>query len=462
MTSTDGVTWTNQVAAEANSWDAITWSPDLNIFVALSADGTNRVMTSPDGITWTPRSAPGTNAWSSVTWSPELSLFVAVANAGTNRVMTSPDGVTWTAQAASVDNAWNAVAWSPQLETFVAVSGTGAAGNPITLGSYRAMTGSMITAGTDPATGVAAQSATLHGIYTDKYAGANVFFRYRIAGSGSSFTDTTPQATTTEGAFTAAASGLTPGTNYEYKAVVQWTSAAGTETLEGGLQTFTTLPADDDDDGIPNATEAAAPNGGDANNDGIQDSTQGNIVSYANGVTGKYTVVAVDNSCQISTSATQSESANAASDPLYQYPLGLTDFTTDCGTPGSTTNVSLYYFGAANTTYIARKYNPTSKTYTTLSNVATSSVTIGGQSAVRATYAITDGSALDADGVADGVIIDPVGLALGIGASAGSLANTGQNTGAYTALAVLLLVSGVAVFAPDIRAKIVRSNGKQQ
>jgi len=451
MTSPDGITWTNQTAAEANSWDAVTWSPNLSKFVAVSIDGTNRVMTSPDGITWTPQSAPGTNTWSSVVWSPELSTFVAVANSGTNRVMTSPDGITWTAKAASVDNAWNAVAWAPALQSFVAVASSGANNGPPVTGSYRTMTGSMITAGTDPATSVAARSATFHGNYTDKYAGANVFFRYRVAGSGGAFTDTIPQAVTAEGNFTANASGLTPNTNYEYKAVVQWTSAAGTETLEGGLQTFTTPLADDDSDGVFNVIEDAAPNGGDANNDGILDSAQPNIASYINGATGKYAVLALDNACQINTAATQPESANAMADLLYQYPLGLTGFTANCGTPGFTAHASLYYFGADNVAYIARKYNPITKTYTTFPGVTTSSVTIGGQAALQATYTITDGGAWDTDGAANGIIVDPIGLSqllnsgsTGTNSSGSPLANTGTSVASLIGLSSLLSVSGGA------------------
>jgi hypothetical protein len=51
--------WTARTAAELNSWLSITYGNGL--FVAVSTDGTNRVMTSPDGITWAARMAAETS-----------------------------------------------------------------------------------------------------------------------------------------------------------------------------------------------------------------------------------------------------------------------------------------------------------------------------------------------------------------------------------------------------------------
>merc|ERR1711934_350176 len=97
-----GETWTSRTAPEANQWLSITYGGSL--FVAVSSDGTNRVMTSPDGITWTSRTAPEANSWRSVTYGG--GLFVAVSTGGTNRVMTSPDGITWTSRTASEATTW--------------------------------------------------------------------------------------------------------------------------------------------------------------------------------------------------------------------------------------------------------------------------------------------------------------------------------------------------------------------
>ena len=143
MTSPDGTTWTIQTnPVPTNTWPSVTWSPQLNLFVAVSdkgGTGINSVMTSPDGVTWTAcASARDANRWQSVTWAATApnglggwGLFVAVAGSAVSgatitRAMTSPDGVTWTGQTTSNDaNAWWGVTWSPQLGLFVAVAANG-------------------------------------------------------------------------------------------------------------------------------------------------------------------------------------------------------------------------------------------------------------------------------------------------------------------------------------------------
>ena len=123
MTSPHGINWTSRTA-EASDWRSVCWSPKLGLFVAVGDSGTNRVMTSPDGINWTAQTAAAANDWRSVCWSPELGLFVAVASDGTNRVMTSPDGINWTPRSAE-SNRWRSVCWSPKLGLFVAVAYSG-------------------------------------------------------------------------------------------------------------------------------------------------------------------------------------------------------------------------------------------------------------------------------------------------------------------------------------------------
>ena len=46
MSSSNGINWTARTAGQANTWRSICWSPELGIFVAVSRDGTNRVMLS--------------------------------------------------------------------------------------------------------------------------------------------------------------------------------------------------------------------------------------------------------------------------------------------------------------------------------------------------------------------------------------------------------------------------------
>jgi hypothetical protein len=448
MTSPDGITWTPRAASEANTWTSVVWSPERALFVAVSSDGTNRVMTSPDGITWTPRSASAANAWSSVAWSPQLQTFTAVANSGTDRIMTSSDGINWTGQSASMDNAWNGITWSPGINAFVAVASTGGSG----VGTPRVMTGAMITASTNDPTNVESRSATFHGDYQDSFVGSgvNVFFRYRLAGSSDPYTETTPQSVTNAGTFTDTISSLTPdNTTYEYKAVVQWPGASATQTLEGGLQTFTTLYADDDNDSIYNIIEDAAPNNGDANNDGTLDSTQPFVASLVNPITNEYAVLELDSVCQLEATAVQPESNNATADPLFEYPVGLMSFTADCGTPGYTTTVTQYYYGTSGE-FELRKYNPNSNTYFTLDDATQQVANIGGQSAMKAMFAVTDGGGRDMDGTADGIITDPAGLAIAVNdsgtvtpGSSEPLANTGQNSLPIVLAAVFLIASGI-------------------
>ncbi len=123
MTSPDGITWTKRTAAQQNPWCSITWSPALNLLVAVcDADGftgnTHRVMTSPDGITWISHAAP-LYTWREVVWVAEYERFVAVAQ-DLGGSMTSPDGLTWTFVATPV-HAWFDIVWSPELQQLVAI-----------------------------------------------------------------------------------------------------------------------------------------------------------------------------------------------------------------------------------------------------------------------------------------------------------------------------------------------------
>jgi hypothetical protein len=115
MTSPDGVTWTARAAASASTWRAVTYGK--GIFVAVALDGS--VMTSPDGITWTARTAAAANQWRSIVYGE--GLFVAVSSDGTDRVMTSPDGITWTSRTA-VSSSWFDLVYADGQ--FVAVADT--------------------------------------------------------------------------------------------------------------------------------------------------------------------------------------------------------------------------------------------------------------------------------------------------------------------------------------------------
>lgn len=91
-----GFSWTAVNSAEANSWRAIAFGDGS--FVAVSSDGTNRVMRSTDdGVTWTAISVAA-SAWQDITYGG--GVYVAVASDG-NIMRSTDDGLTWTAQGAN-------------------------------------------------------------------------------------------------------------------------------------------------------------------------------------------------------------------------------------------------------------------------------------------------------------------------------------------------------------------------
>lgn len=215
-----------------------------------------------------------------------------------------------------------------------------------------------------------------------------------------------------------------------------------------------------DEDEIFNAVEDAAPNDGDGNDDGIEDSTQSNVTSLSSGVTDEY-VTLESSGCgdSINTNvAINPASDNTTADSGYNYPLGMASFWVTCEEPGDTATVTLYFYGENDTTnMVARKYNADTDTYTTIEDAAISAVEMDGGQAIKLEYQVTDGGPLDEDGLENGIIVDPVGLAVsqggnitpdnngGANSSGGVLANTGQ---AAQLIALLGLgIIGLSFFA---------------
>jgi len=181
------------------------------------------------------------------------------------------------------------------------------------------------------------------------------------------------------------------------------------------------LAADDDDgDGVDNGVEAAAPNGGDGNDDGIPDQTQGNVASLPRaGGTGYLTLEAcVDGACATPCQARQVTAV--AEDDLPQqselvFPFGLLGFILDC----SSANIHILYhpidqFAAG---FVYEKFGPnppgsSPSHYYTLPGVTFGSEPVGSDPAVAsASFVLTDGGIGDATPV-DGMIVDPGGPAL--------------------------------------------------
>lgn len=212
---------------------------------------------------------------------------------------------------------------------------------------------------------------------------------------------------------------------------------------QGNTPTFQPV-TDYDTDGISDVIESNAPNGGDANNDGIPDSQQSNVASFVNPLTGNYVSVAVDQQCSLSDISTTAETSHNAQDAGYVYQDGFVNFTADCGEAGFTTPVAIYHYGASKDDRVLRKYNPEAESYFTINSASLADEIIGGHAVVVASYTITDGGELDVNGEEDGIIVDPVGLAAatsGDGESSDSgLASTGRNVQWLIGLALVTLV----------------------
>lgn len=173
---------------------------------------------------------------------------------------------------------------------------------------------------------------------------------------------------------------------------------------------FDSPPSDGDGDGFNDTEEASSPNSGDANNDGIQDSNQTNITTLFNEVSNRFTVL--QSTCDSHFNVQNGGESSVDHDVAFDYPAGLLQFVLLCNSPGATATVTLYYFGDYDPSNLnLRKWND-NNSYTTITSATLSKVTIGGQNALKVQYQITDGSSLDQDGIADGNIVDPVGIAV--------------------------------------------------
>lgn len=137
------------------------------------------------------------------------------------------------------------------------------------------------------------------------------------------------------------------------------------------------------------------------------------------------------------------------SDGMYNYPLGLTSFTfstPDC-VSGATVPVMLtFQTDLRPADVVARKYNSITQTYNTISGATITETIVDGQHALQLSYNVTDGGPLDEDGVANGVIVDPVGL--------GTLTIGAPNTGIGPAESVVRPTFMLAMIVSSLIATI--------
>jgi len=174
-----------------------------------------------------------------------------------------------------------------------------------------------------------------------------------------------------------------------------------------------------------NSQTNTIPNHGDTNGDGIQDNYQSNVISYVNPVTNKHVALEVSSNCTPDYSTMENSSNMQTSDGKYKYPAGLMNFTLDCPQAGDTATITQYFYDLSSTGLVARKYNSSTKTYSTIPGSTISQITIDGHIVTKITYQITDGGPLDQDSTVNGIIVDPSGPAAVSISATGATPNTG-------------------------------------
>ena len=95
--------WASGTEAENNIWRDVAYGNGR--FVAVSSDGTNRVMSSLNGIDWTTHLV-NTIPWYAVIYANNKFVAVASGNSNTNRVMYSSTGTSWTSTSLQDENSF--------------------------------------------------------------------------------------------------------------------------------------------------------------------------------------------------------------------------------------------------------------------------------------------------------------------------------------------------------------------
>jgi hypothetical protein len=158
--------------------------------------------------------------------------------------------------------------------------------------------------------GVGSQSNTCNGTVTATAGGSVVQLADGTVGSGTNCIVTVPVVSAASGTYVISSASVT--------------AANGLNNNVGSSSLVVTT--DNDNDGIGDDIEAAGPNGGDSNNDGVLDSQQLHVTSLVNDVTNQYSTISADSSCELNDVAIKAAS-ELANDSGFTYPMGLFDFS---------------------------------------------------------------------------------------------------------------------------------------
>ncbi len=192
---------------------------------------------------------------------------------------------------------------------------------------------------------------------------------------------------------------------------------------------------DPDNDGTTSEVEDAAPNNGDANNDGTPDAEQANVTSFVSAETNQYVTIVTPSGTTLSTVT----AAAAPTEDAFTHYYDLVGFTVEGVTPGASIDITILQQNPDSIEadqLTARKYFPSTASYRTIPNATISNQTINDQPVLSLAFSITDGGDYDLDQAADGSITDPVSLAA---TDQDTLAETGQNQTMILIASTLLL-----------------------
>ena len=209
------------------------------------------------------------------------------------------------------------------------------------------------------------------------------------------------------------------------------------------------------------------PNNGDGNGDGTLDSYQANV-GDVKGSDGIWSTIKADKSSSCTLGNEQSSPGGSApSYPGYKLVSDLTDFDVYCPTVGLTVPVTIYFSNLYNTNgAILLFYNPTTKTYTKVNNATFNTVDVGGKTETSVSYSVTDGGRYDLSSGTDGLIEDPVVIAIPVSSSSSVLAPsagygnpTNKNLNSFVILAIsgILITSAVILKRNMTSSKLPRS-----
>jgi hypothetical protein len=202
----------------------------------------------------------------------------------------------------------------------------------------------------------------------------------------------------------------------------------GTPSPWSANRSFTTQfdPDDTNNNGIPDEQEVTTPT--DLDGDGNWDADQNTIKCVVTGegqslgisFNGSSTVVGIE-SISAENENGSNTYASAASTPNY-FPFGLINFKLIMAQPGDQAEITVYFSEPAPQDGRWFKYDPIEATWTDYS-----SQTDFSQDRYSITLYLEDGADGDADGIANGIIVDPSGVGVSASSSGSSSSSSGSD-----------------------------------